>query len=299
MRVVAVVLNWNLPGDTIACAESLLAGDYADLGVLVVDNGSTDDSVARLRASLGNRVELLETGQNLLFAGGNNVGMRRALEQGAEWVLVLNNDTLVAPDMVSRLVQTAAQHPAAGGIAPMICLARAPDRIWSMGGRRRGWLGLPRNLEQGGRDHGQHQTPFEVDFVTGCAVLLRRAALERVGLFDERYVMYYEDADLSARLRAAGYTLVVEPRAKMWHAVSASAKARPEGSRYLGVRHRLRFYRQHTHGAQAVLTLALITCQELGRVLVDVGRGRRRLASAALRGLGDGWKDGRERRQAR
>lgn len=94
------------------------------------------------------------------------------------------------------------------------------------------------------------------------------------------------------RLRAAGYTLVVEPRAKMWHAVSASAQARPEGSRYLGVRHRLRFYRQHTHGVQALATLALVTGQELARAVADVARGRKRLAGAALRGLGDGWRDG-------
>ena len=164
-HVVILVLNWNLPVQTIACVESLLAGDYPDQHVVVIDNGSADDSVTLLRDRLGQRVTMLETGTNLYYAGGNNVGLRWALDVGADWVMVLNNDTLVAPDMVSRMVRTGNSSSEIGIVAPMIYWGHSyPEgspsdqdrRIWSMGSRRRGWLPFPRDVGKNEIDRGRY-----------------------------------------------------------------------------------------------------------------------------------------------
>lgn len=290
-NVLVAIPNWNLPEATISCVESLLASDYLGQRVLVVDNGSTDDSVAQLRARFDDRIDLVETGVNLYYAGGSNVGLRWALEAGADYCLVMNNDTVVAPDMVSWLVRTALAYPDAGILGPMIYDAHDRSRIWAMGSRRRRWLPMARDLGRGEVDQGQYATPLVVDYVTGCAMMVRREVLTRVGLFDPGYRMYYEDADLCARAQAAGFILLVEPRAKMWHLVSASANRQAAVSRYQKTHYRIRFYRQHGHGPLRWLVHPMLWLQESVRAALALKRGERDLARATWRGLRDGYKE--------
>lgn len=289
--IVVVVLNWNLPAETADCVASLLAGDYHRQRVLVVDNGSTDDSVARLRARFGAQIEIVEAGANLYFAGGMNVGLRRALEAGAEWVLLLNNDTFVAPDMLSRLVHTALEHPDAGIVTPLIYLAHDPTRIWTLGSRRMRWWPFPRDVGRGELDRGQYAQPFRIDYAQACCMLVSREVLARVGLLDERYRMYYEDADFSARAKQAGFEILVEPRARMWHLVSASANREAATTRYQRTRYRVRFYRQHARGGLAWLTHLFLCAQEVGRIGLALARGRADLARATWRGLCDSYRE--------
>jgi GT2 family glycosyltransferase len=286
--VAIVVLNWNLPIETIACVQSLQAGDYPRQQIVIVDNGSTDDSVARLRDHFGDSVAILETGENLYYAGGNNVGLRWALEAGADWVVVLNNDTIVAPDMVSWLVRTASSSPDLGIVVPMIYWGGDGRRIWAMGSRRRWWLPLPQDVGKGETDHGQYSQPLDVDYAVGCCMMVCCQVLMRTGLFDPSYRMYYEDADLSARVRRAGFRLVVEPRARMWHLVSASAGRQAAVSCYQKTRYRMRFYRQHTAKFWVWSTCALLMAQELARATLHWVQGERDLAFARWRGLRDG-----------
>lgn len=293
--VVAVVLNWNLARETEACVASLLAGDYPSQRVLVVDNGSTDDSVAQLRARFDDRIDLVETGVNLYYAGGSNVGLRWALEAGADYCLVMNNDTVVAPDMVSWLVRTALAYPDAAILGPMICDSHDRSRIWAMGSLRRRWLPMARDLGRGEVDQGQYPTPLVVDYVTGCAMMVRREVLTRVGLFDPGYQMYYEDADLCTRAQAAGFILLVEPRAKMWHLGAASTSLQSATSRYQKTRYRVRFYRQHAHGPLSWVVHPMLWVQESVRAALALKRGERDLARATWRGLRDGYRDKAER----
>lgn len=289
--VVVVVLNWNRPLETTDCIASLLAGDYPRQQILVVDNGSSDGSVGKLRQRFGGQIEIVETGANLFYAGGNNVGLEWALKAGADWTLILNNDTLVAPDMMGRLVQAALDHPRAGILAPMIYFGHDRSRIWALGGRRRRWLLTPLEIGRGEMDCDQFVTPFSVDYVTGCAMLVRRDVLTQVGLLDTSYRMYYEDADFCVRVQKAGFELWVEPRAKMWHLVSVSAKRQAAKSRYQRTRYRIRFYRQHPHGPLPQLTHGLLWIQELGRTVGALTRGQPDLARAGWRGLWDGYRE--------
>ncbi len=212
-RVAVVVLNWNRWQDTVACLASLQLQDYPNFYLLVVDNGSTDDSVAHLKNAVP-AVELLQNGFNLGFGGGCNVGIRKALADGADYVWLINSDATVDPHALSALVKVAEQNLLLGSVGSVVYEVDAPDQIqlWG-GGRVRLWSGRSR-----------HQlSPGPLDFISGASVLLRRAALEDVGLFDQStFFMYWEDTDLGFRLRRAGWQLAVAHDSRVWHKQSAS-----------------------------------------------------------------------------
>ena len=235
-RVAVVVLNWNGWKDTVACVESLQNLDYGNFQVLVVDNGSTDGSADHLRTALP-AIELLQTGANLGFGGGCNVGIRHALAQGAEYVWLINSDATVDRGALSALVRVADQNPALGSVGSVLFEADDVTRVqlWG-GGRVNLWLGRSTHC----------LAPGPIDFVSGASVLLRRAALEQVGLFDEAsFFMYWEDTDLAFRLRNAGWQLAVAGDSKVWHKQSASlGLGNPVLDQY-ATRSCVRFLRRH------------------------------------------------------
>ena len=215
-KVVVVVLNWCGEADTRACLESLLCSAGHPFEILLVDNGSPDGSGERLRAAFP-QVAYLQTGRNHGFTGGNNRGIEGARAAGAEYVVVLNNDTVVASDCVSRLVETARAHPRAGAVAPTMLVHDAPDVVWYAGGTLS--LGRGAGLHAGaGRPAprvDERMRPVETTFVTGCCVLLTRDAIDVVGGFEDSFFAYCEDVDLSYRLARAGFALLHEPRARL------------------------------------------------------------------------------------
>jgi GT2 family glycosyltransferase len=289
--IVTVILNWNLPQETLACVNALLASDYAHHHIIVVDNGSTDNSVLQIQSELGDQVTLLETSENLFFAGGNNTGIRYALDIGADYVLVLNNDTQVASDMITTLVETARQRPQAGILAPMIYYGHDRARIWALGTQKRWEWPFPYDVGRNEIDHGQYSQPMSVTYVTGCAMLVRRDVFQRIGLLDPAYQMYYEDADFCARAQQAGFEIIAEPRAKVWHLVSASAMRRAATSYYQHTRYRVRFYRQHPHGLWPWITHILLIGQETTRIFQAMVQGNTKLAAAGWCGLRDGYRE--------
>ncbi len=219
-QIHVVILSWNRREDTLACIGSLLQSSYAPLRVMVCDNGSTDNTPAVVRATFP-EVEVRSLGQNLGFAAGMNVGIRHALAAGAEQILILNNDTLVAPSMIEQLAAHVATD--VGIVAPLILYASQPDLIWSAGGKCSRWTLEQTHALRGQRDHAHWPAILERDFVPGCAMLLSRSVLESVGLFDERFFMYYEDSDFCLRVRQAGFRILLAPGARMWHKVAASS----------------------------------------------------------------------------
>lgn len=234
-----VVLNWNGLADTIACLESCRRITYANLRLLVVDNGSTDGSEAALRARFPD-VELLQTGANLGFAGGNDVGIRHALARGADWVLLLNNDTVVAPDFVDGLVDTARTDPRIGMLSSKIYYFDPSDVLWYAGASMNPWLGYGRHRGEGQRDRGQFDAVEDTARPTGCSLLVSRAVCERVGLLAEEYFCYCEDLDWGLRTRSAGFRVVYAPASRVWHKVSrATGGARSGVSLYYYVRNLL------------------------------------------------------------
>ncbi len=222
--VTVVVLNWCGEADTAECLRSLVAATHDALTVLLVDNGSPDGSGERLRRAFP-ELPFLQTGKNLGYTGGNNRGIAWALARGADHVVILNNDTVVEPECIARLVAVAESDPTVGAVAPKILVHGAPDRLWYAGGDLALARGTGRHRGEGERDGRDDEAagPTPVSFMTGCCFLITRVALDRVGGFDDGYFAYNEDVDLSYRLLAAGLRIVYEPRARLYHKVPVGA----------------------------------------------------------------------------
>ncbi len=222
-RVAVVVLSWNGREDTLGCLASLAEVDYPELTTIVVDNGSTDGTSDAVRAAFPT-VEIVRTEENLGFAEGNNVGMRRALELGADHVLVLNNDVEVDAGFVRALVEEAHRRPDAGALCSKILYMEPHDLIWFAGATfdpHSGYNGRQTGYRE--RDDGRFDAVVETDRACGAAMLVPRRVLEEVGLFDPDLFFYSEDVDWSLRARAAGYRHYVVPASRLWHKVSVTS----------------------------------------------------------------------------
>jgi hypothetical protein len=291
--VAAVVLAWNRKGDTLACLRALARTTYAQLRTIVVDNGSTDGTSEAVAAAFPEAV-VVRSEVNLGFAGGNNLGLEQVLESDAAYAFVLNNDVLVEEGAVAALVAEAERHADVAALNPKILFADPPGRIWFAGASfdpRRGYNG--RQHGYGKPDGPQFASVAKTDRVCGAALLIPRAALEEVGLFDADLFLYSEDTEWSLRARAAGRRLLVVPAARVVHAVSASSGGESSPATiYYGLRN-------------------TITVCERAAPLGPLGTWRRRLVAlaahvaqavasprrgAALRAVRDGWRDARSGR---
>ena len=211
------MLSWNGREDTLRCLESLHCVE-----TVCVDNGSSDSS-AEAVAGRFPEVELVRNAQNLGYAAGNNAGIRRALDRGADWVWLVNNDVVVEPGAVAALEAAAVVRPDAGVLACKVFFAEPPDRLWYAGGRFNLLLGYSgRQDGYGERDDGRFDLLRDVERATGAAMAVSRAAIERVGLLDEDLFAYVEDVEWCLRIRRSGFAVVFAPEARVRHRVSAS-----------------------------------------------------------------------------
>ncbi|GIW25884.1 glycosyltransferase family 2 protein [Meiothermus sp.] len=208
--VYILILNYRAWQDTVACLGALEQLEYPNYRVLVLDNASDNDSVARIRAAFPG-VEVLELERNLGFAGGNNVGIRRALAEGAAYVWLLNPDTLPDARALAAMVEQAQQDAQIGAVGSVLYEMNRPEQVQAWGGGEVVWpWGLIRLL-----NHPRQAA--RLTYLSGASLLLRRAALERVGLLDEGFFMYGEDADLGLRLLKSGFKLAVAAGSRVWH----------------------------------------------------------------------------------
>jgi GT2 family glycosyltransferase len=223
----AVTLNWNKYEDTIECVRSLQQSEYPLARILVLDNGSTDGSGDRLERELrAPGVEVLRNRLNEGFARGMNACLRDSVGHGADVVFSVNNDTVIDPRCVGRLVEALEADPEAGVAGPAILFHARPDVVWQGGGFFSYWkagLSVP---GKGRRATDLGEVPARVTFLTGCAVLVARRVLERVGYLDPAYYFYAEDVDFDLRVRQAGLHLVFVPRARVWHKIEDVARDR-------------------------------------------------------------------------
>jgi GT2 family glycosyltransferase len=201
---------------TAECVRSLLNMTVKDYEIIVVDNGSKDGSVEYLRGQFP-ELTILSQDHNLGFAAGCNVGIKLAMERGAKYVLPLNNDTVVDADFLKELEHVAEEHAQAAMVSPKIYFWDLPDRLWWAGGEFSLWTGIAKHLGRKEVDRGQFDSDMEIDWATGCAVLIKCDVLRENGLFDECFFGNGEDLDLSLRIRKAGCRIWYAPKAKLWH----------------------------------------------------------------------------------
>ena len=213
--VFVLVLNWNNWKDTNECLSSLQGLEYDNFKTIVLDNGSTDESVRCIRAKFPN-VEVMELCENLGFAKGYNAGIQVALFRGADYVWLLNNDTTVDPRALCALVEKAETNPSLGVIGSAIYHNAKPECLQAWGG---GYI----SFSLGRSRHFLQPVPDEaIEFLTGASFLLRRPVLETLGFLDEEFFLYWEDADYCFRVRKAGWRLGVAGDSKVWHKENAT-----------------------------------------------------------------------------
>jgi GT2 family glycosyltransferase len=296
MRTLAVVvLSWNgaaLTLDTLRSLEACHVPESWRLRTLVVDNASTDGSPERVREAFPG-VELLVLAENRRFAGGNNEGLRRALDGGADAVMLLNNDVVADPKLIEKLLAALDEQPQAGAAAPLIYFAPPTDRIWYGGGRCRPWLAHSSHRGLRDRDHGQYRSIEDTGYLTGCCLLATAEAWRKVGLLDERYFIYAEDADWCLRARAAGFRLLFVPTARLWHRVSASSANATGGGAmnawkvYQRLRANVTLWARHTHGLARITWLPALLAQQVALAAWLLAHGHAAAALAVPRALAD------------
>jgi GT2 family glycosyltransferase len=236
--VYIVLLSWNNWRDTLMCLRSLESMNYRSWNVVIVDNGSEDESVERLREAHPDTT-LIENGKNLGFAAGSNVGIRYAIEHSAEFVWLLNADTTVEKDTLGAMVKRAVQDPTVGAIGSVIHYMDKPTEIQAWGGGHVNfWIGRSRHIRRPDNDSA-------LDFITGASMLIPRQALACVGPFDEGFFMYWEDADYCYRLRAAGWRIATASDSVIYHKGSATFAGRGLLSDAYFTDSASRFFRKH------------------------------------------------------
>jgi GT2 family glycosyltransferase len=288
VKVFVVVLNFNRGADTLECIRSLRESDYPGLGIILVDNHSENPDWRHIPEDVEQLI-VIETGRNLGYAGGNNRGVERALEEGADFILVLNNDTVVEPDAVSRLVAEALRRPDAAILAPQVCFFDQRDRIDSCG-TKIDWLRLRPHLGLHGRSRSEApQEPFSCQIFPGSAMLLRRDWIDRLGLFDEGLFLIHEDSDLCLRTRTLGGVNLVVPSAVIYHKRSLTLSSYPFLTAYYTARNFLYLTARRAFVSEKILcAVGLIpyTAITLLRRVVLNERTRRE-ASGTLAGMVD------------
>ena len=287
-ELAVILVNYKRPLDTIECVRSLEQSTYRNFATYVVDNGSGDGSPAALRSSCPGIV-LLESPINLGFAGANNMAMERAQKEGADFFLLLNNDTVVDPSCLQELMDAAKRHPSAGVLGGKVLEYDRRNVIWFAGGRINVSSGRSRHIGIGERDDGRYDAERIVDFITGCCLLIRRSLYLRVGGLDTEYFAYYEDSDYCLRARRVFQDVIYAPKARVFHKVSSTSSLDGPVYLYFTLRNRLIFLRKHARWFQVIPyfpSLAYFYGRHMFRLLV------RRRGTAVIRAAYYGFVDG-------
>ena len=248
-RVIVLVLNWNNWRDTNECLDSLQRLRFDSWKAIVLDNGSTDDSVMRIRGRFP-EVELLQLRENFGFAKGNNEGIRTALERRAEYVWLLNNDTTVDAGALAALVAKMEKDEKIGATGSAIYSMTRPGELQTWGGGRVSGFGRSHYFTKPVEDE-------QIQFLTGASLFLRSATLQSVGLLDEGFFMYWEDADLCFRARRAGWKLAVCGDSKVWHKEQGTVGRKSERLDFEFSKSAVRFYRRNCRMPLLPITLTV------------------------------------------
>ncbi len=219
--VYIIILNWNGLEDTVECLKSLQNVTYKNYTIVVVDNGSKNNEASRISKKFP-LIKMIKNKSNKGYAEANNQGMRLALKDGADYILLLNNDTTIKPNFLKVLIDYAEAKKFKGVLTPKILYYKT-NIIWAMGGSLSFLTSIPRMIGQG-RPSKAFAKIIEPDYASGCAFLVNREVIKKVGMLDPAYFAYYEDTDLSYRVRAAGFPIKVIPKSIIWHKVSQSFK---------------------------------------------------------------------------
>ncbi len=263
LRLSIIILNTNRKHDTLACLESLRNSDYQPGEIIILDNSSIDGTVEAVQDNFP-EVTVVSLLENKGYAGNNNVGIKLALKNGADWVFILNEDTVVSPDCLEFLMTTGESDERIGLVGPMVFHFNENKIIQSAGGSiNQNWKF--EHIGSNQEDHAQFIDTQDVDWISGCAMLIRGETLREIGLFDERFFYYWEEVDLCLRAKQHGWTIHHVPYAKIWHkGVSLNYSPSPITT-YYSTRNKLLLLNKHS----TPIRVRLLAFADLARTIVS------------------------------
>lgn len=301
-KVSIIILNWNGWRDTLSCIDSLAKIKYPNYEALIVDNGSDDESIEKLEVESGRwevegiNFKLIENKENLGFAGGNNRGIEEAIKNGADYVLLLNNDTIVDPIFLDKLIEAGESDKNIGIIGSKIYFYSDPNRIWFAGGKIN-WLKTKgyhlklneKEPDRQGSDGIEKILP--ADYITGCAILIKREVIEKIGYLGEDYFLYYEDTDYCLRARKSGWQCVLAPKSHIWHKISQSTKELSPSYIYYHTRNGLLMAKRMNSVAKIILVYIFSIFLAVKQIIKYIFfPSKREWARMVLLGIEDFWR---------
>jgi GT2 family glycosyltransferase len=310
-KLAIILVNWNSYALTDDTLQSLYQTSYQDYDIICVDNASTDDSLSQLKTNHANII-ILTCDQNTGFTGGNNKGMQYALEHGYEYTLLLNNDVAVESDFLEPLVQALEANENLGAVQPLIYFHHDRTLIWNAGSRYNKWLGVAKTIGYNKKD-AQHTYRYQnqgdtkatqpiqnIAWITGCAFMVKTDVLKKVGLLYEPFFIYYEDVDLSFRIKNAGYDLGYAPASVIYHIAGMSHKSTKKTAEgyvspkvhYLNARNHIWLLKKYTNLLHAPTVIIYQSLYYLSVTAYFILRGRWQKIKALYKGIGEGLRFG-------
>ena len=251
------VLNWNGRDLTLDCLSSLEKVIYPNVKIHIIDNGSSDNSVVSIRNKFPD-YEIIELAENHGFAKGNNTGFQ-SVKQKADYTIFLNNDTIVDPNFIDPLVNELEAISNVKQTAPKIFYEDKKEYIWFAGGIISLWTGVIRHSGIRKKDSSKFSQKRKIDYATGCCVCMRTVDFESIGMFDETFLLYGEDVDLSLRFSNQGGEILFVPESKIWHKVSASLGGQSAFGKWKRkLSGKMKLVRKHIPGYQVTFSLFMI-----------------------------------------
>jgi GT2 family glycosyltransferase len=250
-KLAIILINWNQYDLTKACLQSLLKCNYKNFSIFLVDNASIDLSGVKLNEDFP-EITFLQNNNNLGFTGANNVAIDLALKNGFKNIMLLNNDTEVDPDFIEPLLKKLDKNPNIGAIQPLILNWFDKNLIWNFGGKFDNFFGRVITLQKG-VDIKELKNSKETDWVSGCCFLIRSEVIQKIGLLDDFFFVYFEDADWSLRIKEEGYSLGLESNSRIYHHEGGSWNSKTKNkegfvspkTHYLSIRNHLYFLKKH------------------------------------------------------
>ena len=250
-KVAIVILNWNGLADTLECLDSLQKIVYPNHAILVIDNGSKSNDAEVIKRKFGVYISVIKEEKNLGFTGGCNEGIRWALNSDANYVLLLNNDTVVDSNFLMELVNVAQNDGQIGIVGAKIYYYEQPNKIACAGGRINFWTGVTPLIGKNEIDDGRFDCLEEVDFVSGAALLIKEETIRRIGLLNELYFAFYEETEWCTKARKACFKVVYVPKARVWHKTKKGGTSELE--MYYMTRNRFIFVKRNSSGLQFIV----------------------------------------------
>ncbi|MFM7359156.1 MAG: glycosyltransferase family 2 protein [Sediminibacterium sp.] len=297
-KTLVILVNWNSYALTRECLLSLQQVRTDELDIILVDNQSADGSGKQLEKEFPHLI-YLQAPDNLGFTGGNNLALLYAIEKGYQNTMLLNNDTTVAPDFLTHLKKYLDAHPTVGAVQPLIYCSESPEQIWNAGSYFLHFLGQPIIKNKMSANRKKNNQALEVEWITGCAFMVRMEILKKTGLLSDKMFMYFEDVDLSFRIRQQGYSLAMIPASKIWHVGGMSNRQKQKTAEgyvnpfvhYLNARNRIWLLKKYTpfYFFPTVLFYHLVYFS--GLLIYFMSRLRWKKTTAVLKGIREGITD--------